>query len=494
MPMIESIENSLNTLVGLVWSWPVVILCLGAGFVITVVTGGIQFRAFGHAIEIVRGKFDKSGEEGEISHLQALSAAVSATVGLGNIAGVAVAVKTGGAGAVFWMWMIGLVGMATKFAECGLGTLYRVQDDEGNYRGGAMYYITKGIPERYPGLAGMAGPLAMFFAFACAMASLGGGNMFQSNNVATLLKESFDIPQVVTGVVLAGAVAAVILGGIKRIGQVAGVLVPVMCGGYILGALAICLMNIGGVGPALALIFSDAFSGQAAAGGAIGVVIITGVRRAVFSSEAGLGSAPIAHAAARTDEPLRQGIVALLEPFIDTIVVCTATALVIVMADMGGANFAAELDGAALTARAFDFFLPGFGDSFLAIAVCLFAFSTAISWSYYGETSVQYMFGTKAVVPFKMLFVAAFFIGAIWKLGPVLAFSDLTLGLMVVPNLFAVLLLTGKLKEETNSYFGKLRSGAFDGAAAAAQAPAAAAEAPAAAAEAPASDEAGNNE
>jgi len=461
MTMIETIEATLNSLVGLVWSWPVVILCLGAGFFITVLTGGIQFRAFMHAIAVVRGKFDKEGEHGEISHMQALSAAVSATVGLGNIAGVAIAVKTGGPGAVFWMWMIGLVGMATKFAECGLGTIYRVQDDDGNYRGGAMYYITKGIPERFPGLSGVVGPLAMFFAFACAVASLGGGNMFQSNNVASLLEASFNIPPVATGVVLAAAVGAVILGGIKRIGQVAGILVPLMCGGYILGAVGICLMNIGDVGPAIALIFSDAFSGQAAAGGALGAVIITGVRRAVFSSEAGLGSAPIAHAAARTDEPLRQGIVALLEPFIDTIVVCSATALVIVMAGMYGAG-APDLDGAALTAAAFDHFVPGFGNRFLAFAVCLFAFSTAISWCYYGETSTQYMFGSKAVLPFKVLFVAAVFVGAVWKLGPVIAFSDLTLGLMVVPNLLAVLLLSGKLREETTSYFDKLKSGAFD--------------------------------
>ncbi|MBJ95540.1 MAG: sodium:alanine symporter family protein [Rickettsiales bacterium] len=457
----ESIENILNTLVGLVWSWPVVILCLGAGFFITVLTGGIQFRAFRHAIDVVRGRFDKEGEHGEISHMQALSAAVSATVGLGNIAGVAVAVKTGGPGAVFWMWMIGLVGMATKFAECALGTIYRIEDEGGQCRGGAMYYITRGIPERFPNLAGAVGPLAMFFAFACAVASLGGGNMFQSNNVASLLNESFGVPPLATGVVLAGAVGAVILGGIKRIGQVAGILVPLMCGIYILGAVGICLMNLGEVGPAISIIFTDAFSGQAAAGGALGAVIITGVRRAVFSSEAGLGSAPIAHAAARTDEPLRQGIVALLEPFIDTIVVCTATALVIVMAGMYGSG-APDLDGATLTAAAFDHFLPGFGDGFLAFAVSLFAFSTAISWSYYGETSTQYMFGSRAVVPFKLLFVGAVFIGAVWKLGPVIAFSDLTLGLMVVPNLIAVLLLSGKLREETHSYFGKLRSGLFE--------------------------------
>lgn len=444
----ELLQDWLGKAVGYVWNYPLTYLCLLMGIFLTFYLRLIQLRGFIHGWKVVWGAYEEKGE-GVLTHLQALSAALSATVGLGNIAGVAVAVASGGPGAVFWMWMIGFFGMATKYTECGLATVFRQKRGEGEVRGGPMYYMVKGISERWK-------PVATFFAVCCAIASLGGGNMFQSNQMASALKEYYAVPPVVSGAAVALLVALVVIGGIKRIGQVASLIVPFMCATYVAGALIIAIMHLAELPGLFGLILRDAFTGQAVAGGSLGTVIMWGVRRAVFSSEAGLGSAPMAHSAVRTEYPMRQGVVALLEPFIDTIVVCSATAVVVVLS---GLYTSPDMEGVTLKVAAFEQFLPGFGKYLVALSVCLFAYSTAISWSYYGETGAQYAFGPKAVLPFKVLFCLCLFIGAVWKLGPVLDFSDLTFGLMAIPNLIALLFLAPKARELSAEYFASLKKG-----------------------------------
>lgn len=450
MPFLETVEQGLGTLSGYIWNWPVVVLCLGGGLYFTIRFGFIQFRGFAHAWKILTGRYDKANEPGNISHLQALSTAVSATVGLGNIAGVAIAIKMGGPGAVFWMWVVGLLGMATKFTECTLSSELRAKMPDGELRGGPMYYITQGLGKNWKWMAAA-------FAFFCMTASFGIGNMFQSNQTAQALSDYFNIPAWVTGLTLAILLGLVIIGGIKRIGQVAGFMVPFMCITYVVGALSICVMHIDQWGAMLQLIFADAFAPAPIAGGTLGAVIIWGVRRAIFSSEAGMGSAPIAHAAAKTEYGVRQGIVALLEPFIDTIVICSATASVILLSGL----YTGDTTGVTLTANAFDRFYPGFGNYFVTFAVTLFAFSTAISWSYYGEVSANYLFGEKAAFTYKGVYVLLFFLGALWKVGAIINFSDVMNAMMVIPNIIALLFLSNKVKKLTDDYFHKLKAGEF---------------------------------
>jgi AGCS family alanine or glycine:cation symporter len=456
----DALNDFLGVLVGFVWGLPLVLLLVGTGLFLTFYLGGagtIQIKGFFHAIQVVLGKYDEHDEEGDISHFQALTTALSATVGLGNIAGVAIAISVGGPGATFWMVVVGLVGMATKFAECTLGTMYRKVDADGTIRGGAMHYIERGLGKNWR-------PLGLFFAFACICSSFGSANMFQTNQVATILEDSFQIPPYVTGLVLMIATAVVIIGGIKRIGKMTAILVPVMGGIYVSAALWVIIGNIGQVPGLISQIFYDAFNGSAAVGGFTGVavsqVIIQGVRRACFSNEAGLGSAPIAHAAASTKEPVREGVVALLEPFIDTVVICTMTALVILIS--GAWQDASGIEGVELTARAFNSAISGFGTYFVPVAVLLFAYSTLISWSYYGEQATEYMLGKKAIVPYRVVFCLFAFLGAIWSITPVLSFSDIMLGLMVVPNLIAVIMMLPRIKEATVSYFDRLNRGEFD--------------------------------
>ncbi len=438
------LNEFLATAVGWVWGLPLVILLLSTGVVLTVMLGGIQFRAFSHAIAVVRGQFDNPSDPGEISHFQALCTALSATVGLGNIAGVAVALATGGPGATFWMILVGLLGMATKFAECTLAVKYRHVDNRGIVHGGPMHYIEKGLGPAFK-------PLAMFFAVACVCASFGAANMFQTNQVAAILKSSFAVPEIASGLVLAILTAIVIIGGIRRIGEVASFLVPIMGGIYIVGALIVIIMHISDVPALFGMIISDAFTGKAVAGGFFGV-LIQGVRRACFSNEAGLGSAPIAHSAAATKEPVREGVVAVLEPFIDTVVICTMTALVILIS---GA-YTGEAKGVAMTAAAFNSGIPGFGNYFIPIAVTLFAYSTLLSWSYYGERAIDYLVGEKGILPYKVLYCILAVCGALWAIDPVLNFSDMMFGLMAIPNLLAVLFLLPKLRKDTKSYFARL--------------------------------------
>ncbi len=450
----EAIESFSAEFAGLVWSLPMVFFLFGAGLVFTILQGFPQFRFFKHAIDVVRGKYDKKEDEGEISHFQALCAALSATVGLGNIAGVAVAISVGGPGAVFWMWIAGLFGMATKFTSVSLSLMYREKGESGHVHGGPMYTIKHGLADVAKGpMAKVFGAMAAMYAFFTILSSFGAGNMFQANQMASVLSENAAIPVWASGGVFCFMAALVLIGGIERIGDVASAIVPVMITLYFLGALGILGANYSAIPSLLSMIVTDAFTGTAATGGFTGVVfsqvLIQGVRRAVFSNEAGMGSAAMAHSAAKS-QPIQEGVVALLEPFIDTIVVCTITALVILITGTWSAG--TGLQGSELTAHAFGTLYGDWGSWLVTATVVMFAFSTIISWSYYGEQGTVFLFGEKAIPYYRVVFLAFTFIGAIWKLGPVLNFSDAVFGLLAIPNIIANLLLTPKLRQEVKKY------------------------------------------
>ncbi|MBN4077278.1 alanine:cation symporter family protein [Sulfobacillus acidophilus] len=429
-------------------------LVLGAAF-LTVRMGFINFRAFKHAILVTMGKYDNPNDPGEISHFQALSSALSATVGLGNIAGVAVAVGVGGPGAVFWMVIAGLLGMSSKFAECTLGVMYRKVDKNGHISGGPMRYLADGLKEK--GMPKLGKGLAVAFSIMCIGGSMGGGSMFQANQAfaaITTVAPSFAKYDWLFGLILAALVGLVIIGGIKRIGSAAGVIVPFMCLLYVGASVWILIANASLVPAAFSYIFSQAFTPSAGYGGLIGVLII-GFRRAAFSNEAGIGSAAIAHSAASTDEPVREGIVALLEPFIDTIVICTMTGLVVVVTGVYSGEYGS---GVLMTTAAFRTTIPWFSN-ILAFAVLLFAFSTMISWSYYGERSFSYLFGNKHTIVYRVIFLFSVFFGSVFSLGQVLDFSDLMVLGMAFPNILGVLILSGKVKLALNDYWDRYTSG-----------------------------------
>lgn len=633
-PIFLMIADLLEKAVQIIWYYPVVFLCLFCGILFTLRFWFIQFRGFPHAIDLLKGTFDDPNEPGHISHFQALMAALSGTIGLGNIAGVAIAISIGGPGTIFWMWIVGILGMATKFVECTLGTKYReVNKQTGEVFGGPMYYIKKKLPKYLQ-------PLAILFAVSTVFGAFGAGGMFQANQAASALSTYFNIPPLATGIALAICIGLVIIGGIKRIGNVAAKIVPTMCIVYILGAFTICILNFKAIPGILSLIISDAFTGTAVAGGSIGTVILWGVRRAVFSNEAGLGSASIAHAAVKTNYPIREGVVASVGPLIDTIIVCTATAIVIILGGQYGNNtysmgpsaiqfenstiennptwkistsddnqgkrltyvtnsekiesfktplfdtvkkgktwygtptttvlgdgiqfktkrgrgnyaviirdkngnkvtalklhgdekffFTApankkedlkiiyfklnptksnnswqshtiafkehtkewikekenlhqmslefivdknsksiEIDdifigkpknGIELTIASFDQYLKGFGSIFITLAVVLFAFSTMITWSYYGEVALQFLFGKRAVLPFKWIFIGIILLGSTITLNAVLNFSDLMIGLMVIPNVIAIIILVEDVFEDSSKYFKKLKNNEF---------------------------------
>ena len=446
--MLEHVDTFLENLAGWVWGLPMVVLLIGSGLLFTILLRGIQFRAFGHALEVVRGKFDNKDDPGEISHFKALTTALSATIGLGNIAGVAIAISTGGPGAVFWMTLAGFVGMATKYCECSLSLLYRKVGHDGRVLlGGPMQYIAQGLGEKFR-------PLAIFFAVSCIISSFGISNMFQSNQTAMILNNFFSVTPWLTGSLLAVAVGLVIVGGLQRIAKTTSFLVPFMGGIYVLGASIVILTHVHRIPELLSLILRDAFTGQALAGGSLGAVIIAGVRRACFSNEAGIGSAAIAHCAAATKEPVREGVVALLGPFIDTVIICNMTALVILISG----NQFGEAQGIELTALAFDSAIPGFGNYFVPFAALLFSFSTMISWSYYGEMSAKFLTDKKScILYYKIIFCLFVLMGAVWSPASVINFSDMALGLMVVPNLIGVWLLFPKLKTADDSYFRRMK-------------------------------------
>lgn len=451
-------EKWLGTKIPFVVVW----LLFGAIF-LTLKMGFINFRAFRHALDLIRGAYDDPNEPGEVSHFQALAAALSATVGLGNIAGVTIAIATGGPGATLWIIMIGFLGMTSKFAECTLGQLYRVTDTDGHVLGGPMRYLRTGLADI--GYAGLGRVLAVSFMVLCIGASFGGGNAFQIGQSLEAIRGDVPILQthpVVYGLLMAFLVGIVIVGGIKSIGAVAGKVVPFMCLAYVTAALYILAKNYAAVPDAVVLIVTEAFTPQAAYGGFLGVLVI-GIKRAVFSNEAGVGSAAIVHSAAKTDEPVSEGIVALLEPFIDTVVVCTITALVIVVT---GAYNAPELgaaieadQGAKITLYAF---ANGGHEWFryvLYFAVVLFAYSTCISWSYYGERCWVELFGERTSVIYKLLFLTFTVLGSVITRGNILDFSDLMILGMSFPNLLGVFLLSGVVKRQLDSYWKRYKNG-----------------------------------
>jgi len=443
-------------------------LVFGAIF-FTLKMGFINFRAFGHAIAVVRGKYTdpKETRDGEVSHFQALSAALSATVGLGNIAGVATAITIGGPGATFWMIVAGFLGMSSKMVECSLGQMYKERRSDGSVMGGAMQYLSKGLAER--GLAPLGKVLAVLFTIMCIGGSFGGGNSYQVNQSLEALSAVDGMGWLhdhrwVYGLLMTVAVGVVIIGGIKRIAQVAEKIVPLMCGTYILACLYILLTNVDHVPFAFGEIFEGAFTGEGITGGVIGVMVV-GFKRAAFSNEAGIGSAAIAHSAAKTDQPVREGIVALLEPFIDTVVVCTMTALVIVITD-AHKNPAfvtpdgVRLTGASLTSAAMRAEISWF-PYVLGVATMLFAYSTMISWSYYGERSWMWLFGDKSSLDYKVLFLVFTFLCSIVTATQVLDFGDLMILGMALPNVLGVLLLSGKVRRSLDEYMARLKKGEF---------------------------------
>ena len=569
------VSDFLGKIAGYVWSMPLVILLVGTGVYFSIRLVFPQFRRFGHAIAIARGKYDNPDDPGEITHFQALCAALSATVGVGNIAGVAIAIHAGGPGAIFWMWVAGLFGMVTKYAECTLSQKYRVIHSDGTVSGGPMYYIEKGMGSRYKWLA-------ILFAGCGLIATFGGGNMVQSNSMTLAFTDQFatqkyynDTPlsrlnngveismlegtdfiiktrdgkaividifragtvgdllnavnnhpenssnsvfaevatdnnsieftdytdgeyeftlvspndgklieelgfvnddgsinklsdskiatvipeklflKAMLGVAISIIVGMVIIGGIKRIGKVASRLVPIMSSIYVAGALFIIFWNYDRIADSFYLIFKHAFTPTAATGGFAGATVLYaitwGVRRAAFSNEAGLGSAPIAHAAAKTKEPVREGLVAMMGPLVDTLIICTMTALVIIISG----EWMGTADSAVLTKNAFNAGIPYVGGVIVAIGLILFAISTAISWSYYGDRCAEYLFGRRAILPYRWVYVIALFVGAVVQLEFVWNFSDITLGLMALPNLIALIALSGVVASLTKDYFSR---------------------------------------
>jgi len=437
-------EHIIDTVNSVVWGPIMLVLLLGTGVFLTIGLRGMTITRIPYAFgQLLKGR--KGSGEGEISPFNALMTALSSTVGTGNIAGVATAIGIGGPGALFWMWCTALVGMATKYAEAVLAVNYRETDAKGKKVGGPMYYIKNGLGKRWK-------PLAFLFALFGSLAGFGLANTVQSNTVSQVLQNNFNIPTLISGLVMAFMVALVLLGGIKRIAQVAGKLVPLMTVIYILATAIILLIHIADIPAALALIVDSAFNGMAATGGFAGATVMValrmGVSRGIFSNESGLGSAPIAHAAAETNSPVRQGTIAMLGTFIDTLIICTMTGLVLIVSGV----WSSELEGAAMTLQVFDSSLP-FGGNILSICIALFAFTTMLGWSYYGERCAQFLLGPKVVIPFRVLWVIGVFVGTQMSLGLVWKMSDALNGMMAIPNLLALLLLSPVVFKLTKQYF-----------------------------------------
>lgn len=431
----------ISVLSGWVWGPPMLILLVGTGLYLTIRLKGLQFRALPRAFRLIWDK--ERGHEGDISHFAALMTALAATVGIGNIVGVATAITLGGPGAVFWMWMTGLVGMVTKYSEAVLAVKYREHGPHG-MRGGPMYYLSKG--------AGLPW-LGTMFAVFTALATFGIGNMAQANATAGIFQTVFHAQPWVTGLVLMVLTALVILGGIRSIGKFTSILVPVMIVGYITASLMVLVLNAAEIPHAFALIFRHAFTPFAAAGGVAGATVAAamrfGVARGVFSNESGLGSAPIAAAAARTHDPVKQALVSMTQTFIDTLVVCTMTALVILTAT----SWTQGTSAGELTSASFAETLGEAGRILVAIAIALFAYSTLIGWNYYGEKAVEYLFGPRAIRVYRILFIAMVMVGAMVKLETVWNFSDLMNGMMAIPNLIGLIFLARVIQEETDRFF-----------------------------------------
>lgn len=438
-----------------IWGTPLLILLLGGGVFFMFYSRFLPFRYFGHAINVLRGKYDDPSDPGDINHFQALSGALAATIGMGNISGVAVAIAMGGPGAIFWMWVSAFFGMATKFFTCTLSVMYRGKDSAGNLQGGPMYYIREGLGKKWM-------PLASFFAV---VGFFGATPIFQANQIVQATKDILFVPYGIAldniyldlglGVFIAILVGLVIFGGITRIGSVAGKLVPSMVLLYVASVIIILIVNYGEVWSSLGLIFTDAFTANSVLGGAVGALIITGARRAAFSNEAGIGTAPMMHGAAKTKEPVREGLVAMLGPAIDTLVICTMTGLCILVT---GAWKSGDLNGISLTAKAFGDSLPGVGPYILALCVLIFAFTTLFGFAYYGQKCLSFLIGARYASLFNYWYVFLILVGSVATLQGVVAFIDVAYGLMAFPTMIGAIVLAPKALKAAKVYFSGVKT------------------------------------
>lgn len=436
-----------------IWGTPLLLLLMGGGFFLFIYSGAIPFRGFKHAMKLIRGKYDDPNAKGDITSLQALSSAVAATVGLGNISGVALAISMGGPGAIFWMWVSAFVGMATKYFTCTLAIMYRGKDSSGHIQGGPMYVIEEGMGKKWKFLSiifSVAGVLGLLV-------------IFQANQLTAILRivllepwglDREEPTRWVIGIVMMLLVSTVILGGIKRIAAVASKLVPFMVGLYFVTVFIIVFKYMADVPTMLLLIVQDAFTGEAVLGGSVGAVIIIGARRAAFSNEAGIGTAPMVHGASKNNEPVREGLIAMLGPFIDTIVVCTLTALVIMLTDVWQTT---EKDGVLLTLTAFQTALPGIGKYLLMAAVLVFALSTMFTYSYYGHKCFNYLFGADKANYYNFFYLGTIVIGAVTSLSVVMSFVDAMYAIMAFPTMISTIYLAPKVKEATKDYFRRMK-------------------------------------
>ncbi|WP_112179920.1 MULTISPECIES: sodium:alanine symporter family protein [Paraliobacillus] len=431
--------DTINQISGWVWGPPLLILLVGTGIYLTFRLGFLQIRALPYALKLAFSPSKNKDEKGDISHYQALSTAMAATIGTGNIVGVATAIVLGGPGAVFWMWITAVFGMTTKYAEALLAVKYRTTNSKGEMSGGPMYYLEHGLKMKW---------LGVLFAIFGSIAAFGIGNMVQAQSVASAVETTFNMPTWVTGIILVALTSLVILGGIKSIGRVTAFFVPIMALFYVIGGLIIMILNFELIPSAFQVIFNDAFTGSALGGGILGSVIRYGVARGVFSNEAGLGSAPIAAAAAKTDYPGRQALVSMTQVFIDTIIVCTITGVTIVMGDL----YMTGLEGGDLTSASFEAFLGSAGGYIVTIGIIFFAFSTLVGWSYYGEKCFSYLFNDNAITYYRIAFIVFVFVGSIASLDVVFGIADIMNGLMAFPNLIGLLGLSGVVIAETKHF------------------------------------------
>ncbi len=449
---IPAIERIITGFSDLAWGTPLLLLLLGGGLFFLVYSRLLPIRYFRHAISILLGKYDDPDEPGQINHYQALSTALAATVGMGNITGVALAITMGGPGAIFWMWVSAILGVTTKYFTCTLSVMYRGRDSNGEIQGGPMYVIVEGLGRNWK-------PLAVFFSL---LGMIGVLPMFQVNQLTQIVRDVVLIPNhieagftsnLISGLMVAILVGIVIFGGIKRIGKVTGRMVPVMVALYVLSVLVIIFSSPEKILPSFALIFRDAFTAQSVLGGSLGALVITGVRRAAFSNEAGIGTAPMAHGAAKTSEPVREGLVAMLGPVVDTIIVCTMTALALIITGVWNAG---ESDGITLTADAFEMALPGFGSYLLTICVTVFSLSTMLSFPYYGTKCFSFIFGARHSYLYKWFYIITIPLGATATLGTVVGIFDGAYALMAFPTMISALLLSPHVVRASREYFKKL--------------------------------------
>ena len=453
MNLYDIVNNFMASAANALWGTPLVVLLLGGGIYFSIISKLTPFRYLSHALDILRGKYDSEDDPGQITHFQALSSALSSTVGMGNIAGVAVAIHTGGPGSIFWMWCTAVLGMSTKFFSCTLSIMYRGVDDKGEVQGGVMYYIEQGLGKNYK-------PLAIMFSLS---GMIGCTIFFQANQLSQIVREylynstgifqnNIFFGDLVTGFIVATIVSVVIFGGIKRIALVASRMVPVMVGIYLIAAIIVISKNFQLVPGIFSLIVTDAFSGNAVAGGAIGSMISIGVRRGLFSNEAGSGTETMAHGAAKTKEPVREGLVAMLGPLIDTIIVCSITAVVILLSGV----YTQDLNGVSMTVAAFENQLGLFGKILIMIAVATFSLSTMFGYSYYGRKCTSYLFGTKWKQAYNLFYVAMIIVASTISIDIAINFMDSAFALMVIPTMIATILLAPHVINESRKYFKKI--------------------------------------